>query len=214
MHNKSAAGHEVIKVRAADELMAPLWSGSLWLRKCHRCRNYQSNMFFFLNKYSGCCSLEFKRELDLKRKNVFPAQRSVSGRHRSSTHINKTQRVLGISPPLLHPKARAAMFVQEGEQNIFAKSDLVKGHIKYWSTLKILNESSSTVCWCAGARAGVSYDRMWWAGFGLLRGSLERGIAMKINVKPLQCMLKVDTNHLWACSWRALKSLWVFFILL
>ncbi len=156
----------MIKVRAADELMAPLWSGSLWLRKCHRCRNYQSNMFFFLNKYSGCCSLEFKRELDLKRKNVFPAQRSVSGRHRSSTHINKTQRVLGISPPLLHPKARAAMFVQEGEQNIFAKSDLVKGHIKYWSTLKILNESSSTVCWCAGARAGVSYDRMWWAGFG------------------------------------------------
>lgn len=75
--------------------------------------------------------MEFKPEPDLKRKNVFPAQRSVSGRHRSSTHINKTQRALGTSPPLLHPKARAAMFVQEGEQNIFAKSDLVKGHIKY-----------------------------------------------------------------------------------
>lgn len=169
-------------------------------------------MFFFLNKYSCCCSLEFKQEPDLKRKNVFPAQHSVSGRHRSSTHINKTQRALGTSPPLLHPKARAAMFVQEGEQNIFATSDLVKGHIKYWSTLKILKESSSAVCRCARARAGVSNDRMWRTSFGSCVEVWGEELQWRYQSNHNNACWKLDTNPFWASSWRTLMNSLLVFI--
>ncbi|KAL6471193.1 hypothetical protein MHYP_G00198430 [Metynnis hypsauchen] len=53
------------------------------------------------------------------------------GKQRSSTYINNTKKGSCCSPRIFQPKATAAMFGRELEQKLFAKSDLVKGRIKY-----------------------------------------------------------------------------------
>lgn len=52
-------------------------------------------------------------------------------KQRSSAYINNTKKGSCCSPHIFQPKATAAMFRRELEQKLFAKSDLVKGRIKY-----------------------------------------------------------------------------------
>lgn len=136
---------------------------------------------FFLWTNTPVALLKFKREMDLKRKNLFPAQCSVSDGHRSSTHINKTQRTRCTSPSLLSTPRPGQPCSCKWESRIsLLNLILLKAALNIDQTWRF---SMSLVLQSARVRvpAPVWVMIRWGGQFRIFCGSLGRWITMKLT---------------------------------